>query len=105
MALHSVTKSIIASAVKDCDPFTRGNVSGDILPAGLGQLPNPFRALLCQQIEQGRVRYVVVSYQTPIAWLTDAGWMLPPVDYSKTTKIHQNVVRAALHTLDARFGF
>lgn len=39
-------------------------------------------------------RYVVFSYRTPIAWLTDTGWTVPDVRYSRTTSRHQSVARS-----------
>jgi len=37
--------------------------------------------------------YVVSSYDTPIAWWSeDQGWCIPPVLYSATTRLHQNIV-------------
>jgi len=41
--------------------------------------------------------YTVMSYDTPIAWVTHNNFIIiPDVSYSHTTTIHQNIVRANL---------
>lgn len=41
--------------------------------------------------------YTVVSYETPIAWVTEAGAVeIPDAGYSLTTNRHQNMCRAWL---------
>jgi hypothetical protein len=41
---------------------------------------------------QSRVRYVVKSYATPIAWKLDDGtWEVPAEKYSRTTSKHQSL--------------
>ena len=40
--------------------------------------------------------YVVYSYDTPIAWHGNRGWIVPPVKYSVTTTRHQSLTRGAL---------
>ena len=39
--------------------------------------------------------YVIFSYETPIAWLTPGGWVVPPVKYSPTTSGHQSTAEKA----------
>jgi len=42
-------------------------------------------------------RYIVLSYDTPIAWwYRGEGWTVPDVKYSPTTSKHQNIVRRAI---------
>jgi hypothetical protein len=44
-----------------------------------------------------RIRYVVYSYATPIAWVRDNGeWVVPAEKYSATTSRHQSIVRLAV---------
>jgi len=44
-----------------------------------------------------RIRYVVYSYATPIAWVRDNGeWVVPVEKYSATTSRHQSIVRMAV---------
>lgn len=42
------------------------------------------------------IDYVVVSYNTPIAWHTPDGWYVVKQKFSSTTSRHQNVVRMSL---------
>lgn len=41
-----------------------------------------------------RATYVVWSYDTPIAWVTDGKWVKPALKYSPTTSRHQGVCPA-----------
>lgn len=65
-----------------------------------GQLPAEYRALLTKACEEGKVVYIVRSYQTPIAWVinADSGHLaiVPAVTYSRTTTAQQNMCRAWL---------
>lgn len=59
-------------------------------PSGGGDLPSEIR------IPTNAV-YVVWSYVTPIAWVTDLGTVeVPDVHYSRTTTHHQTLCRAWL---------
>lgn len=68
-----------------------------------GSLPDPYR----REYWDTEIRYVIFSYDTPIAWLryggtwlpTDGTWRFPPVNYSLTTTAHQDIVRAALQSV------
>ena len=47
--------------------------------------------------DEARIRYVVKSYSTPIAWRLDDGtWVVPEEKYSATTSKHQSRVRRAV---------
>lgn len=65
----------------------------------LGKLPDEWRAVWHQ--DKDEIVYAIWSYQTPIAWRTyrngRAVWVIPNVNYSRTTSIHQGKVRVALH--------
>jgi hypothetical protein len=58
-------------------------------PGTLGELPHPWRSTFPTR----GVLYTIMSYSTPIAWLTEDGWTMPDVTYSPTTTQHQGVVR------------
>lgn len=56
-----------------------------------GYLPERLRRILDDGFRQGRIRTVVYSYSTPIAWLDGDTWIYPDVRYSATTSIrHQS---------------
>ena len=67
-----------------------------------GQLPQEYVNIIKDHV----VRYVVYSYETPIAWMqvaewdTDGApiyeWIVPNVKYSQTTSKQQGKVRVAL---------
>lgn len=61
-----------------------------------GQLPEPYRSELEEDALNGLITYVVYSYQTPIAWVSDDMWTVPRVRYSNSTAKHQGIVRAAI---------
>jgi hypothetical protein len=52
-----------------------------------------------------RIRYVVKSYATPIAWrLEDGTWVVPAAKYSRTTSKHQGVVNRGVGQATANGG-
>jgi hypothetical protein len=61
-------------------------------PDTLGELPPEWR----HAFPRTHVDYTILSYSTPIAWLTEGRWIMPPVTYSPTTTQHQGVLRAWL---------
>jgi hypothetical protein len=77
--------------------FTGNNLYGVVQPFDsvvyqTGQLPIEFE----QQLRLDKPFYIVYSYTTPIAWVSDKGWFIPEVKYSVTTSKHQNYVRRAV---------
>ena len=78
------------------EPFTGSNLRGG--PRGtvgsFGLLPVGWR--MAYQAEQPD--YVVWSYQTPIAWHGERGWVVPPFKYSQTTIRHKQHVTRQLPT-------
>jgi len=67
-----------------------------------GYLPPAWARELTQDADAGLVRFVIYSYATPIAWLTeqpngDQQWVFPDVTYSVTTSAHQSKLGTVLH--------
>jgi hypothetical protein len=59
-----------------------------------GRLPRKHDEQYGKDLRDG-IRYTVLSYATPIGWVTDAGEIrIPDVHYSVTTSRHQTQVRA-----------
>lgn len=81
-------------AIKAQEPFVLRN--GSTLrgvaeaPSYLGHLPSG----LSEGIENAE--YVVISYQTPIAWVIDGEATVPDVGYSPSTGQHQYMAAHAL---------
>jgi hypothetical protein len=69
----------------------------------MGQLPEEYQNYMVDKV----VRYVIYSYETPIAWMQVAEWdsdgapiyewVIPNVKYTVTTSKHQGKVRTALY--------
>lgn len=61
-----------------------------------GSLPELYRA----ELRGPGIDYVILSYETPIAWRrADGSWRMPLVTYSLTTSGHQYLVRALLQDM------
>lgn len=64
-------------------------------PRTIGRLPAEFLDSVTQ------ADYVVYSYDTPIAWhIPDAGWRMPPVNYSQSTSKQQGRINTALCAIE-----
>lgn len=97
MALHGKTPGKVCDAVRELKPFRIGNVRGSFELHSTGRLPEEYAYELSQQAWGGRVKYVLYSYSTPMAWLLDGeGWVRPLIKYSVTTSGHQSVFDRAI---------
>lgn len=86
-------------AIRDRVPFkTHGALSGDKFNGygDTGRLNTEERNRWYADVNN--VDYVVMSYSTPIAWHTDAGWYQVAQRFSVTTTRHQTQVRLAIET-------
>jgi hypothetical protein len=77
-----------ASALKGVNVNERG------ILGGFGRL-NAEEFAQFKQVETS-VDYLVMSYDTPIAWHTAEGWYVVAQKFSVTTSKHQNLVRRAV---------
>jgi hypothetical protein len=64
---------------------------------------NTYGMLNPEEIEQyeavrDSIDFVVMSYKTPIAWHSSAGWYMVKQKFSVTTSRHQGIVRRALNS-------
>jgi hypothetical protein len=113
MALQAASKRAIQNAVDNLISFSRGNLysgwfnSWSDVPKG--KLPLEYHN---PSFREGLPVYVVLSYETPIAWTfrvheatiawtfsVDAqhgAWTIPDIRYSQTTTNHQAIVRTAI---------
>ena len=65
---------------------------------------NTYGQLNAEEIQQyeavkDSIDYVVMSYRTPIAWHSVAGWYVVSQKFSVTTSKHQNYIRRAVSSL------
>jgi hypothetical protein len=74
---------------------TTGNFRGLSYTLGTGILPESW----AKAFKAANVDYVIYSYSTPIAWLANGKWITPDVNYSITTKQHQNKTNTAISQL------
>lgn len=77
-------------------PFNGNSMRATARPtfASQGQMPHADYLTLSAAIAAGRVAYLVMSYATPIGWVTDGAGepvtvTVPDVVYSNTTSAHQ----------------
>lgn len=57
----------------------------------MGHPPRSLQKVLRARYGTGSIRQIIVSYQTPIAWLDGDVWIVPNVTYSVTTSAkHQS---------------
>lgn len=62
-----------------------------LTPWGMGRLPRE------HYDSAAHASYVVMSYSTPIAWVTRGEWVIPDARYSVTTSRHQATARYGAH--------
>ena len=92
-----VTHKNLGEAVSAKEPFvgpsSRGGSIADV-GHGTGMLPSE----LADKMRSHNPTYVVKSYNTPVAWHGDEGWVVPEVKYSQTTSRLQGGIRRALNS-------
>lgn len=94
--------SKIGNGIKGRSSFVAANVKGltwfktEDMPK-VGMLPREWAGILAADLRRGDV-YVVLSYDTPIAWLAcdDKVWRMPADQYTPTTAGHQSRVMYAI---------
>lgn len=97
-----VTHKNLGEAVAAREPFVGPSSRGGSLEdvgTGTGHLPSH----LAEAMQSHKPSYVVKSYNTPVAWHGEQGWVVPDVKYSRTTSRLQGGIRRALnqHFADA----
>ncbi len=88
----NATRRTAPDMIADLIPFKASNLRGEAnvsRTAWTGRLPEDYIA----RFRAADHQYVVWSYGTPIAWLTDGVWYYPQTSYSVTTASHQSTAR------------
>lgn len=68
-------------------PFIGHNLSGIAGPAdSYGRMDNDTRSAYRAHADAGNIRFTVISYATPVAWVLVDGTVESPASYSVTTK-------------------
>lgn len=92
-------------AIDERSTFIAGGMSARTSASAYdtGRLPAEWAEIFRADVKGG-IRYVVLSYATPIGWIAwhngDMVYVIPDVTYSRTTTIHQNKVRAGFEGQD-----
>lgn len=90
------TRKEAGELIKQHKPF-RASAMRAHLTTSRTLAPGYLPAEWLQAYIRDRPTYVVISYDTPIAWWSDErGWVIPNVFYSHTTSKHQTIVRRAV---------
>lgn len=100
MAVNPQTRIQIVDLIEHEADFERGSIAGrKVVPSSVltqGMLNHELYIKLIHDVVNGGVRYIVSSFQTPIAWVTSEGEVVIPTRvYSGTTSQHQKMVREA----------
>jgi hypothetical protein len=104
----TVTQRKIPSLIAARQDFQGSNMNGVHYPDGCPRIDMGWGVDSDASESDVRVpegsRYVIWSYQTPIAWIDPDGFaVIPARTYSRTTNRHQSIVHSALrHDADAQ---
>lgn len=96
MGSHGKAREATITALESRKPFKRsgfGMWAVEGAASGTGRMPEKAAA----EYKIDDVAYTVLSYATPIAWVTTDGIVkIPSESYSSTTNQHQHLCRIAL---------
>lgn len=91
-----VTHKNLGEAVSAREPFvgpsSRGGSPEDV-GTGTGYLPSEH----AETMRAHNPNYIVKSYNTPVAWHGEKGWVVPDVKYSRTTSRLQSTIRRSVN--------
>lgn len=97
MGTHGAARTTTIADLSARRPFRRSGFALSAVQGSVqdtGQLPDELAAQYRLLADAGLVTYTVLSYRTPIGWVTTAGVkVVPDVRYSPTTSQHQTLVR------------
>lgn len=100
MATHGKARTSTIRALGNREPFKRNgfNMRGESGATFLkGYLPDAYWEQYSTLASNGMITYTVLSYNTPIAWVTVSGTVvIPDVSYSATTTHHQSLCKVYL---------
>jgi hypothetical protein len=93
IAPKNLTPELIAERVRDGAPFESRSMSG--IPGKTSYTGELSQGLAKSYEATQGVRYTILSYETPIAWVTGSSWHIPGELYSVTTAQHLVLARQA----------
>lgn len=100
MATHGKAREATLEALRTRTPFKRSGFAMQAVEGGtltLDRLGEPYRHQYVVLREAQQIAYTVLSYSTPIAWVTTGGTIvIPDETYSRTTTHHQGLCKVYL---------
>jgi len=90
------------AAIASCETFRASALSGVTTVPGAGRLDGADRDRF--YADRDAIAYAVMSYGTPIAWLTPRGWHVVGQRFSVTTSRHQSVTLRGVREWCERSG-
>jgi hypothetical protein len=100
MPTHGRARQVTIARLQDREPFQRKGFSMTAVDGAVsttGRLPQQYADQYNMAAKHGQVAYTVLSYSTPIAWVTANGNVIvPDVKYSQTTTQQQSLCRVYL---------
>lgn len=100
MATHGRARELTIKALSNREPFKRPGfamrgVEGAV--SSTGRMPEGSAGMYRANADENMITYTVLSYATPIAWVTREGTVIiPDASYSNTTTHHQGLCRVYL---------
>ncbi len=99
MATHGKAREMTINALRNLEPFKRSGFAMTAVSSkvdSIGRLSE--NKNMAQLYADSDIKYTVLSYSTVIAWVTQDGETIVPVDrYSVTTTHHQNLCHVYLN--------
>jgi hypothetical protein len=89
-------------AISRCETFRASALSATLEVPGAGRLDGADRERF--DADRDVIVYAVMSYGTPIAWLTPRGWHVVTQRFSVTTSRHQSVTLRGVREWCERSG-
>lgn len=100
MATHGKARTSTIRALGNREPFKRHGFNmwaSEGATMLQGRLPEAYWEQYSVLAKNGSIAYTVLSYGTPIAWVTLGGTVIiPDVKYSVTTTHHQSLCKVYL---------
>jgi hypothetical protein len=100
MATYGRARELTIAALEGHKPFKRSGfamqgVEGAV--SSTGRMPEGSAGMYRDNASEDMIAYTVLSYATPIAWVTREGTVIiPDASYSNTTTHHQGLCRVYL---------
>lgn len=100
MATHGKAREVTINNLRNCIPWQRRGFAMSGIEGKFNGTGRMSTETATEYIAAQNVVYTVLSYGTPIAWVTDDGTVTVPNErYSVTTSNHQSLCKVHLNSL------